>query len=58
VTVATVTTADDPENPGKRYSTSHFDMYRIENGKIAEHWDNVAKDPKAQKYDPNTQTTR
>jgi predicted SnoaL-like aldol condensation-catalyzing enzyme len=33
-------------------------MYRIENGKIAEHWDNVAKDAKAQKYDPNTQTTR
>lgn len=58
VTVATVTYADDPENPGKRYATSHFDMYRIENGKIAEHWDNVAKDAKAQKYDPNTQTTR
>ncbi len=58
VSVATVTYADDPENPGKRYATSHFDMYRIENGKVAEHWDNVAKDPKSQKFDPNTQSTR
>ncbi len=29
----------DPQNPGKTYTTTWFDMLRIENGKIAEHWD-------------------
>ena len=29
----------DPKNPGKTYTTTWFDMLRIENGKIAEHWD-------------------
>ena len=29
----------DPKNPGQRYTTTWFDMLRIENGKIAEHWD-------------------
>ena len=30
---------DDPRSPGQTYSTTWFDMFRIENGKIAEHWD-------------------
>jgi predicted SnoaL-like aldol condensation-catalyzing enzyme len=30
-------------------------MFRIENGKIAEHWDSVAKDPNALHFDPNSQ---
>lgn len=53
VTVATVSYMDDPENPGKKYANTHFDMYRIENGKIAEHWDSVPKDKSALSFDPN-----
>ena len=53
VTIAVVNYADDPENPGKRYSNTHFDMFRIENGKIAEHWDHVAKSKAALTFDPN-----
>jgi predicted SnoaL-like aldol condensation-catalyzing enzyme len=33
----------DPKNPGQKYSTTWFDMFRIENGKIAEHWDPAVK---------------
>jgi len=29
----------DPENEGKTYTTTWFDMLRIEDGKIVEHWD-------------------
>jgi predicted SnoaL-like aldol condensation-catalyzing enzyme len=29
----------DPGHPGQTYTTTWFDMLRIENGKIAEHWD-------------------
>jgi predicted SnoaL-like aldol condensation-catalyzing enzyme len=29
----------DPKAPGKQYTTTWFDMLRVENGKIAEHWD-------------------
>ena len=35
----------DPKNPGQRYTTTWFDMLRIENGKIAEHWDYGTKSP-------------
>ena len=55
VLVASVSYADDPDNPGKKYAGSHFDLYRIESGKIAEHWDNVTKDKAALHFDPNTQ---
>ena len=54
VTVATVAMIDDPEKPGQRYANTHFDMYRIENGKIAEHWDHVERTRGAQSFDPNT----
>jgi predicted SnoaL-like aldol condensation-catalyzing enzyme len=31
---------DDPNNPGKKLpASSHFDVYKLRNGKIAEHWD-------------------
>ena len=56
VMLATVSYSPDPENPGHKYAGTHFDLYRIENGKIAEHWDNVAKDPAAQHFNPNTQS--
>jgi predicted SnoaL-like aldol condensation-catalyzing enzyme len=55
VMVATVSFAPDPEAPGHKYAGTHFDMFRIEDGKIAEHWDSVAKDPGALHFDPNTQ---
>jgi predicted SnoaL-like aldol condensation-catalyzing enzyme len=33
----------DPQDTSKRYTTTGFDMLRIENGKIAEHWDSALK---------------
>jgi predicted SnoaL-like aldol condensation-catalyzing enzyme len=33
----------DPKEKGKDYTTTWFDMLRVENGKIAEHWDPDAK---------------
>jgi predicted SnoaL-like aldol condensation-catalyzing enzyme len=54
VVVATVTWEDDPEKPGEQYATTHFDMYRVENGLIAEHWDHVPKSPAAKSFDPNS----
>ena len=29
----------DPRNPGETYTTTWFDMFRVINGKIGEHWD-------------------
>ena len=29
----------DPKDPAKTYTTTWFDMFRINNGKITEHWD-------------------
>lgn len=54
VVVATVTHEPDPDKPGETYTTTHFDMYRIENGLIAEHWDHVPKSKEALTFDPNT----
>jgi len=56
VMVASVSYAADPEKPGSKYAGTHFDLFRIENGKIAEHWDSVAKDPNALHIDPNVTT--
>ena len=33
----------DPKDAAKKYTTTWFDMFRIESGKIAEHWDGAAK---------------
>ncbi|WP_216824410.1 ester cyclase [Emticicia sp. TH156] len=33
----------DPTDKSKKYTTTWFDMFRIENGKIAEHWDSAEK---------------
>lgn len=33
----------EPKDPSKTYTTTWFDMFRIENGKIAEHWDPAQK---------------
>jgi predicted SnoaL-like aldol condensation-catalyzing enzyme len=45
VTLSFVREYDDPRNPGKKYSTTWFDMLRIEDGKLAEHWDNATIAP-------------
>ncbi|MBL8696790.1 MAG: nuclear transport factor 2 family protein [Alphaproteobacteria bacterium] len=33
----------EPSDATKKYTTTWFDMFRIENGKIAEHWDPAVK---------------
>ena len=33
----------DPTNPSATYTTTWFDMFRVENGRIAEHWDPALK---------------
>jgi predicted SnoaL-like aldol condensation-catalyzing enzyme len=53
VLVASVEYANDPEKPGAQFTTTHFDMYRIEKGLIAEHWDNLQKSKSALTTDPN-----
>ena len=54
VLVASVTYNADPENPGQKYAGTHFDLFRIESGKIAEHWDSVPKDKAMLHLNPNT----
>ncbi|MEE4454348.1 hypothetical protein [Novosphingobium resinovorum] len=34
----------DPQDPSKTYRTYWFDMWRIEDGKLAEHWDAALKE--------------
>jgi predicted SnoaL-like aldol condensation-catalyzing enzyme len=53
VLIATVTYSADPTAPGTKYAGTHFDLFRIKNGKIAEHWDSVPKDPAALHFNPN-----
>jgi predicted SnoaL-like aldol condensation-catalyzing enzyme len=43
VTLSFVREYDDPVNKGQKYTTTWFDMFRINNGKIAEHWDVALK---------------
>ena len=33
----------DPKEASKKYTTTWFDMFRIEGGKVAEHWDAAVK---------------
>ncbi|MCC4599117.1 nuclear transport factor 2 family protein [Xanthomonas melonis] len=39
VTLVSVRTLPDPRHPGQTYTTTWFDMFRIEKGLIKEHWD-------------------
>ena len=34
---------DEPNDPGQTYTTTWFDMFRIEGGRIIEHWDPATK---------------
>lgn len=44
----------EKDGDGNAYVTSWFDLFRIENGMIAEHWDPALKSPEMLKFDPNT----
>jgi predicted SnoaL-like aldol condensation-catalyzing enzyme len=39
----------DPDDASKTYTTVQFDLYRIQNGKVAEHWDNAVKTSRSSK---------
>ena len=39
---------------GEPYLTTWFDLYRLKDGKIIEHWDPALKSAGALKFDPNT----
>jgi predicted SnoaL-like aldol condensation-catalyzing enzyme len=39
VTLSFVNELEDPKNKNVKYTTTWFDMFRIQDGKIAEHWD-------------------
>ncbi len=39
VTLSFVNEMADPHVQGKKYTTTWFDMFRFQDGKIAEHWD-------------------
>jgi len=41
VTLSFVREYDNPKEKGKKYTTTWFDMFRIVNGKIVEHWDSA-----------------
>lgn len=43
VTLSFVREYDDPTKPGAKYTTTWFDMFRVVNGKIVEHWDSAMK---------------
>lgn len=38
-------TGPDPADPSKSYDSYWFDLFRVQGGKIVEHWDNAVKNP-------------
>lgn len=45
VTMVFVREYPEPADPSKKYTTTWFDMFRIVDGRIAEHWDPAVKSP-------------
>ena len=43
VTMVFVREYPEPNDASKKYTTTWFDMFRIVDGKIAEHWDPATK---------------
>jgi len=52
--VLVVNQRPEKDADGKPYLTTWFDFYRMENGKIAEHWDPALKNSSMLKFDPNS----
>ena len=52
--VLVVNQRPETDADGEPYITTWFDLYRIENGKIAEHWDPALKSKDMLKFDPNS----
>lgn len=44
----------ETDEAGEPYVTTWFDYYRVENGKLAEHWDPALKSADMLKFNPNT----
>jgi predicted SnoaL-like aldol condensation-catalyzing enzyme len=44
VVLSFVSERKDPKDSAKKYTTTWFDMFRVEKGKIAEHWDPDTKE--------------
>ena len=44
VTLSFVKTYDDPNKRGQKYTTTWFDMFRVADGLIVEHWDSALMD--------------
>ena len=44
VVLSFVSARPDPKDAAKKYTTTWFDMFRVVDGKIAEHWDSAPKD--------------
>lgn len=42
--LVTLSTVNEQNEQGRNYTTTWFDMFRIQDGKIAEHWDCALKD--------------
>ena len=45
VVLSFVSERKDPKDAAKSYTTTWFDMFRVEGGKIAEHWDADVRRP-------------
>jgi predicted SnoaL-like aldol condensation-catalyzing enzyme len=45
VVLAFVNEQPDPKDKTKKYTTSGITYFRVENGKVAEHWDTALKNP-------------
>ena len=55
--VLVVNQRPEKDAAGESYITTWFDYYRIEDGKIAEHWDPALKSADMLKFDPNSKRT-
>lgn len=55
--VLVVNQRPEKDEAGEPYTTTWFDLYRIEDGRIAEHWDPALKSAAMLRFDPNSKRT-